>query len=311
VIGGTRQQKFTPSYLALWESGELARRAEQLREALACCTLCPRNCGADRTGPTGKGFCRTGREAVVSSFFAHHGEERCLRGWNGSGTIFFSHCNLRCIFCQNYEISHLGEGRPVCARELAEMMLALQRRGCHNINFVTPSHVVPQIVEALEIAIPRGLNIPLVYNTGGYDRVETLRLLEGIIDIYMPDIKFDDPEVARQLAGAPDYPQVVREALREMHRQVGDLVIDEQGLAQRGLLVRHLVMPDDLAGTRPLMRFLAQEISKNTFVNIMPQYRPEGKAFAHPQLARAITMQEYRRAVAIAREEGLWRFDKD
>ncbi|MCS7237724.1 MAG: radical SAM protein [Thermoguttaceae bacterium] len=306
-----QQSEFTPSYVQIWQSGELARRADQLREALVNCTLCPRRCGANRTGPTAKGFCRTGREAIVSSFFAHHGEERCLRGWAGSGTIFFSQCNLRCIFCQNYEISHLGEGRPVSAKELAEMMLALQRRGCHNINFVTPSHVVPQIVEALEIAIPRGLRIPLVYNTGGYDSVETLRLLEGIIDIYMPDIKFDDPEVARALAGAPDYPEVVRAAIREMHRQVGDLVVDEKGIARRGLLVRHLVMPEGLAGTRPLMRFLVQEISKNTFVNIMPQYRPEGKAFAHPQLNRPITWQEYREALAVAREEGLWRFDKE
>jgi len=307
----TPQTDFTPSYVGFWESGQLSRRAEVLREALASCNLCPRQCGADRTGAVAKGFCRTGREALVSSYFPHHGEERCLRGWNGSGTIFFCQCNLRCIFCQNYEISHLAEGRQVSARELAEMMLSLQRRGCHNINFVTPSHVVPQIVEALEIAVPRGLRIPLVYNTGGYDRVETLRLLEGIIDIYMPDIKFDDPEVARALAGAPDYPQVVREAVREMHRQVGDLMVDDRGLAYRGLLVRHLVMPDDLAGTRGLMRFLAQEISRDTFVNIMPQYRPEGKAFTHPQLARPITMQEYRRAVAIAREEGLWRFDKE
>lgn len=306
-----KQQEYVPSYVALWESGELSRRAEKLREALVNCTLCPRQCGASRTGPTGKGYCRTGREAIVSSYFPHHGEERCLRGRGGSGTIFFTHCNLRCIFCQNFEISHLGEGRPVSAKELAEMMLALQRRGCHNINFVTPSHVVPQIVEALEIAVPRGLRLPLVYNTGGYDSVETLRLLEGIVDIYMPDIKFDDPEVARRLANAPDYPQVVRGAIREMHRQVGDLIIDEQGLARRGLLVRHLVMPHGLAGTRGLMRFLAQEISRDTFVNIMPQYRPEGKAFADPLLSRPITWQEYREAVAIAREEGLWRFDKE
>ncbi len=303
--------EFTPSYIELWKSGELSRRAEILRDALTSCTLCPRGCGADRTQSVAKGFCRTGRQAIVSSYFPHHGEERCLRGWAGSGTIFFSQCNLRCIFCQNYEISHLGEGRPVSAKELAEMMLTLQRRGCHNINFVTPSHVVAQIVEALEIAIPCGLHLPLVYNTGGYDSVPTLQLLEGIIDIYMPDIKFDDPEVARSLAHAPDYPQVVREAIREMHRQVGDLVINDQGLAQRGLLVRHLVMPNGLAGTRSLMRFLAQEISRDTFVNIMPQYRPEGKAYTHPQLGRPITWQEYRDAVAMARQEGLWRFDKE
>ncbi len=300
-----------PSYLALWESGELRRRVETARAMLKECTLCPRDCHADRTAEKGTGFCRTGYEALVSSFFAHFGEERCLRGYGGSGTIFFCECNLRCVFCQNYEISHLGDGEPISASQLARMMLQLQRRGCHNINFVTPSHVVPQILEAVEIAASQGLRLPLVYNTGGYDRVETLRLLEDVIDIYMPDIKFDDPAVAGELAHAADYPAVVRAALKEMHRQVGDLVLDSKGIAQRGLLVRHLVMPNNLAGTRELMRFLAREISLNTYVNIMAQYRPAGNAARYPQIARPITWEEYRQAVAIAREEGLWRFDKD
>jgi putative pyruvate formate lyase activating enzyme len=250
-------------------------------------------------------FCRTGRWAVVSSFFPHHGEEPCLRGWGGSGTIFFTHCNLRCIFCQNWDISWLGEGRPVDAEQLASMMLALQRSGCHNINFVTPSHVVPQILEALVLAAERGLRLPLVYNTGGYDRVETLRLLDGVIDIYMPDIKFLDPQRARRWAAAPDYPDVVRAAVREMHRQVGDLQIDRQGIARRGLLVRHLVMPGALEDTEQVMRFLAEEISPNTFVNVMAQYHPEGRAWDDPQLARRIRPEEYRQALAAARRYGL------
>ena len=250
-------------------------------------------------------FCRTGRWALVSSFFPHHGEEPCLRGWGGSGTIFFTHCNLRCIFCQNWDISWLGEGRPVKAEQLASMMLALQSNGCHNINFVSPSHVVPQILEALVLAAQRGLRLPLVYNTGGYDLVETLRLLDGVIDIYMPDIKFFDPERASRWAAAPDYPEVVRAAVREMYRQVGDLELDPQGIARRGLLVRHLVMPGAIEDTQQIMRFLAEEISPNTFVNVMAQYHPEGRAWDDPPLARRITSEEYRQALAAARRYGL------
>lgn len=301
-----------PTYLALAEDGTLAQRAAAALEALAHCTLCGRQCGANRLEHGDpKPFCRTGRCAVVSSYFPHHGEESCLRGWNGSGTIFFSQCNLRCTFCQNFDISWRGEGRPVLPDELAAMMLRLQEAGCHNINLVTPSHVVPQILEALCVAVEQGLRLPLVYNTGGYDRVETLRLLEGVVDIYMPDVKFWDSAVAEQLAAAPDYPEVAREAVQEMHRQVGDLEINGDGIARRGLLVRHLVMPNNLAGTRHVMRFLAQQISPDTFVNIMPQYRPEGHAHRHREIARRITPHEYQTALAVARQEGLWRFDRE
>lgn len=298
-----------PGYRNLLESGELAKRAERAVASLADCAMCARECHANRTEELGlKSYCRTGRRAWVSSWFAHHGEEDCLRGWRGSGTIFFSHCNLRCVFCQNYEISWLGEGRPVEAHELADMMLQLQAQGCHNINFVTPSHVVPQILEALVLAAEKGLVLPLVYNTGAYDNLETLRLLDGVVDIYMPDFKFYDPAVGREMANAPDYPLVAARAVKEMHRQVGDLVIGSDGLARRGLLVRHLVMPGGLAGTREVMRFLAREISTDTYVNIMPQYRPEGRAALHPAIDRGITAAEWREAIAAARQEGLRRF---
>jgi len=300
-----------PAYVELFERGELAGRARRAVESLADCALCARQCHADRLhAAEPKSFCSTGRQAWVSSFFAHHGEENCLRGTRGSGTIFFTHCSLRCLFCQNYDISWLGEGRPVEAEELAGMMLHLQSRGCHNVNFVTPSHVVAQILEALSLAAGRGLRLPIVYNTGGYDRVETLRLLDGVVDVYMPDFKFWDPEVSRELARAEDYREVACRAIREMHRQVGDLVLDEGGLARRGLLVRHLVMPNCKAGTREVMRFLAREISPDTYVNIMPQYHPEGQAFRFPSISRPLAPGELAEAVAIAREEGLSRFDE-
>jgi len=301
-----------PAYLALAEDGLLQQRAAAALGILASCTLCGRQCKANRLDGEGpKPYCQTGRQAIVSSYFPHHGEERCLRGWNGSGTIFFSQCNLRCVFCQNFDISQYGEGRPVVASQLAAMMLRLQEAGCHNINLVTPTHVVPQILEALCLAVERGLRLPLVYNTGGYDRVETLRLLDGVVDIYMPDFKFWDPQVADRLANAPDYPEVARAALREMHRQVGDLEINGDGIARRGLLVRHLVMPNNLAGTRQVMRFLAREVSSNTFVNIMAQYRPEGRAERYPEIARRITPDEYQQALAVARQEGISRLDHD
>jgi putative pyruvate formate lyase activating enzyme len=301
-----------PSYLKLFETGELAARAERALDMLAECALCARQCRADRLYPDElKSYCRTGRFAYVSSHFAHHGEEQCLRGRNGSGTIFFSHCNLRCVFCQNYDVSWEGEGRPAAPDELAGMMLDLQHAGCHNINFVTPSHVVAQLIEALVIAAERGLRLPLVYNTGAYDRTETLQLLDGIVDIYMPDFKFWDPEISHQLARAPDYRDVACAAIKEMHRQVGDLMLDEQGLAVRGLLVRHLVMPESLAGTREVMRFLSHEVSPQTYVNVMAQYHPEAHAARYPTISRPITTDEYREAVAIAREEGITRMDRD
>jgi putative pyruvate formate lyase activating enzyme len=300
-----------PAYRNLVAGGELAERARKAVDWLADCAMCGRQCHVDRQhAAEPKGYCRTGREAWVSSYFAHHGEENCLRGTRGSGTIFFSHCNLRCIFCQNYDISWLGEGRPTDADQLADMMLQLEAQGCHNINLVTPSHVVPQFLEALCLAAERGLALPIVYNTGGYDSLESLALLDGVVDIYMPDFKFWDPAVARQLANAPDYRDVACRAVKEMHRQVGDLAVDERGLARRGLLVRHLVMPGGLAGTREVMRFLAREISPNTFVNIMPQYRPEGRASRYREIDRPLTPAEWREAVAAARQEGLSRFDE-
>lgn len=258
----------------------------------------------DRTG-----YCRTGRHAVVASYGPHFGEERPLVGRRGSGTIFFSHCNLFCCFCQNADISHGGEGRAVEAEELAQIMVQLQQEGCHNINLVTPSHVIAQILEALPLAIEKGLSIPLVYNTGGYDRAAALKLLEGIVDIYMPDFKFWDPEVAGRLSNAPDYPQRAREALQEMHRQVGDLNMDSKGIAQRGLLVRHLVMPEGLAGTEPIVHFIATQISRNTYLNIMNQYHPCGPAVGMERIGRCITSEEFADALKMARKEGLMRLD--
>ncbi len=300
-----------PGYLRLLENGELRRRASEAADALADCTLCPRQCHADRRRDVSQSYCQTGRAALVASAFAHHGEEDCLRGRQGSGTIFFCQCNLRCVFCQNFDISRRSSGRTVSDEQLARIMLDLQDQGCHNINLVTPSHVVPQILEALAVAAERGLLLPLVYNSGGYDRPETLRLLEGVIDVYMPDFKFWNSATARELARAEDYPQTARAALKEMHRQVGDLVLDRRGLARRGLLVRHLVMPGGLEETRGILRFLAREISSETFVNIMPQYRPAGLAARYPSITRPLSRAEYEQALSLARAEGLRRLARD
>ncbi len=298
-----------PVYIETHRQGLLKKKIAAAYDILNQCTLCPHNCLVDRHHGE-VGICRTGDKPVVSSYGAHFGEEDPLVGRQGSGTIFFTHCNLFCIFCQNYEISHGGEGEEISFEDLAAVMLFLQKKGCHNINFVTPSHQVYQILEALPLAIEGGLNVPLVYNTGGYDAVETLRLLDGVVDIYMPDFKFWDPEVARQVCTAADYPERSREALKEMHRQVGDLVMDEEGVARRGLLVRHLVLPDDLAGTRECMEFLAKELSPNTYVNVMAQYRPCGRAFEHPSLGRHPNMLELAAAEKAAREAGLTRLDR-
>jgi len=300
-----------PSYLKLHEDGDLKRRADRAVAVLAECTVCARKCRVDRLNdPKPHAYCHTGRRAVVSSAFPHHGEEDCLRGTGGSGTIFFCQCNLRCEFCQNCDISFADNGRKVAPGELARMMLRLQDAGCHNVNFVTPSHVVPQILEALVPAAEGGLHLPLVYNTGGYDRVETLGLLDGVFDVYMPDVKFADPGTARELARASNYFDVAKAAVREMHRQVGDLELDDRGIARRGLMVRHLVMPGGLDETREIMRFLATEVSHDTFVNVMPQYRPDARAAEHPEINRPITLDEYHEALTIAEEEGLWRFDR-
>ena len=299
-----------PAYLTALADGTLQRRAESARLLLSDCTLCPRRCRVDRTsGETG--FCRSGATARVAAFNAHFGEEAPLVGSRGSGTVFFRGCNLLCNFCQNYAISHHGEGTDVTPETLADIMLQLQAAGCHNINLVTPSHVVPQILSALVVGAGDGLRLPIVYNTGGYDTVDTLRLLDGIVDIYMPDFKFWNPSIARKTCQAPDYPAVARRAVAEMHRQVGDLVTDEtSGLAARGLLVRHLVLPDGLAGTAAVMAFLATTISPDTYVNIMDQYRPCGRAGEVDSLAAPLSTRQYHQAVREARAAGITRLDR-
>ncbi len=297
---------FQPGYLHLHKTGKLRERIETARELLKECQICPRRCKANRL-ENKTGVCKTGRLPKVSSYNPHFGEESPLVGLHGSGTIFITSCNLGCVFCQNYDISHLGDGHEISIERFAGMMVELQNMGCHNINFVTPTHVVPQILEALPIAIADGLNVPLVYNTGGYDLVETLQLLEGVFDVYMPDFKFADSETAGRLCKARDYPTMARMAIREMHRQVGDLVVDAHGIAERGLIVRHLIMPNGLAGTREVMRFLAHEVSPHTYVNVMDQYRPCGLAREYPEINRRISIEEFEDALQMARDEGIYR----
>ncbi len=298
-----------PCYIDTFQSGLLKKKARQAAEILQSCTLCPRKCRVNRQAGE-KGICRTTDQAFVYGYHAHFGEEAPLVGRYGSGTIFFTHCNLKCNFCQNFEISHKGTGKPVSNMELANMMLGLQNEGCHNINLVTPSHVVPQILSAVQLAAERGLTLPLVYNSSAYDAVETLRLLDGVVDIYMPDFKFWDPRTSDITCGAPDYPDVVRKAILEMHRQVGDLVMDASGLANRGLLIRHLVMPDGLAETLEIMKFIATKISVNTYVNVMPQYHPSGDIGSIKSLRRQITPKEHAKALQYALEAGLTRIDQ-
>ena len=300
---------FEAAYIKTFEAGLLSKKIDTANTTLSACNLCPRKCGVNRiSGETG--ICKTGNHARVSSYNPHFGEEAPLVGSHGSGTIFFTHCNLMCLFCQNYDISHDGHGREVSCEQIAAVMLALQKQGCHNINFVTPSHVVPQILSAVGIAVQNGLSVPLVYNTGGYDRVETLKLLEGVFDIYMPDFKFWDPEIAASACDARNYPDVARRALIEMHRQVGDLAINKNGIAQRGLLIRHLVLPQGLAGTREVMRFIATKISPNSYVNIMSQYRPCGRAAEINGLATYPSRTDFQAAVKAAKQVGITRLDQ-
>lgn len=300
---------FEPAYIATLKERALQNKVDRAREMLKDCQVCPRECRVNRLEGE-LGFCELGAKAMVSSAHPHFGEESPLVGSNGSGTIFLTSCNLRCVFCQNFEISHEMDGTEAEPGQVAKLMLELQRMGCHNINFVTPSPQVPQILEAISLAAGAGLKVPIVYNTGGYDQVETLELLEGVVDIYMPDLKFMDSQISDTLMGAPDYPGVVKDAIREMYRQVGDLQINESGLATRGLLVRHLVMPNGVADTREAMRFLAQEISTSTYVNIMDQYRPCGRAYEHSATSRSTTRAEYIQALEMAKEEGITRLDE-
>jgi putative pyruvate formate lyase activating enzyme len=292
-----------PAYWDAWRSGELRRRSQEAEKLLASCTVCPRNCRADRRwGRTG--YCRSGRLPAVASYNAHHGEEPPISGTRGSGTIFFSNCNLSCAYCQNWPISQLGQGKEVSFEELAGMMLELQERGCHNINFVTPSHMVAQIIISLELATERGLRIPLVYNSSGYDSLEALALLEGLVDIYMPDIRYLDRAAAQRYSGASDYPEVAKAALREMWRQVGPLVLDGDGIARRGMLVRHLVLPNNLSQSLECLEFLAREISPRVYLSLMAQYFPAHRALKMPELARGLSHEEYQRAVEKAEELG-------
>lgn len=323
-----------PGYLRLLRSGQLERRVYRALRELEHCTMCPRLCRVDRLHaipnastaedlqhrgterrvpayiPKGTA-CFTGRWARVASAFPHFGEEDCLRGWNGSGTVFFSFCNLRCVFCQNWDVSQAGEGQELRAEELAALFLRLQREGCHNINLVTPEHVVPQVLEAVFLAARDGLHLPLVYNTSAYDSLTSLELLDGVVDVYMPDFKTASPEFARRYLKAPDYPQVARQVIREMHRQVGPLRFDPNGLACRGVLVRHLVMPGGREDSTEVLRILAQEVSTDTYVNLMDQYHPAGAVTRgkYPELCTGGVRQLRDELEAIARSFGLWRFD--
>ena len=297
---------FIPGYVGLFEKGELNRRIRLIEEFLGACQLCPRRCGVNRR--EGEiGYCGAGSELTVSSAFAHFGEESPLVGLRGSGTIFLTHCNLRCVFCQNYDISHLGRGETTTSDEMTRAMLRLQGLGCHNINFVTPTHYAPQIVASLPGAIKMGLRIPIVYNCSGYESLDVIRLLEGVVDIYMPDAKFMDGKYSRQFLNTPDYPEVLKGVLKEMHRQVGDLTIDSRGIAERGLLIRHLVMPGRVASSEEVLKFIAEDLSPHSYVNIMDQYRPEYRAHEYPDLNRRITHEEYAEAIQMAKRCHLYR----
>lgn len=297
---------YTPSYLKLFHNGKLEEKVNLLWDIMNCCSLCPRKCGINRFEEK-SGKCESGSDLKIANFFPHFGEEPPLVGLFGSGTVFLSHCNLRCVFCQNYDISHLGEGRPTTLRELAKHMMVLQGNGCHNINFVTPTQYAPQIVSAISEAVSMGLKLPIVWNCGGYESLKVIKILDGIVDIYMPDIKYSSVNSGERYSSTPDYFEVVKEVVKEMHRQVGDLSIDKNGIAQRGLLVRHLIMPNDLAGTEMVAQFLAEDISKNTYINIMDQYRPVYKASDFPEINRGTTQEEYDNAIELARKHGLHR----
>lgn len=296
-----------PGYLSLLFSGELENRVTTLKNMLKNCVLCPHQCSVNRLEGE-RGYCKTLENCVVSGAETHFGEERELVGTYGSGTIFFSYCNLSCVFCQNYEISSCGEGQALNSKQLAEIMLSLQNRGCHNINLVSPSHIVPQIVEAIFLSAQKGLQIPIIYNTNGYDLTDTLKLLEGIVDIYMPDIKFSDDQTAFEYLKVKDYYKIAKNAVKEMFRQVGDLKTDDMNVAYKGLLIRHLVMPQNLAGTDKIMDFIAKELSPNTYVNVMGQYYPAYKSYEYNELNRGITLDEYKQAIDSAKLAGLKRY---
>jgi putative pyruvate formate lyase activating enzyme len=304
-----KAEGWRPAYEKLEKEGKLDQRIKKAYSIFQRCQLCPRQCGVNRQKGE-KGFCRAPAKAMVYSYHPHFGEEVPLVGDNGSGTIFFSNCNLRCIFCQNWPIAHEGRGKEVEDEELADMMIDLQKMGCHNINLVTPTHVMPNILGATRIALKKGLRLPIMYNTSGYERIDMLKITEGIVDIYKPDMKYMDADQAgKYSSGASDYPEVTKKAILEMHRQVGVLQSDKQGLAIRGLIIRHLVMPNRVAGTEKFVKWVAENLPKNTYVNIMAQYRVEYKAYDYPEIARGITVQEFLEAMDWAQKYGLVNLD--
>jgi len=285
-----------PSYLAAHKSGALDKAINTAHKLLACCEICPRKCKINRLKGE-MGFCKTGLQAEVYSYLAHHGEEPPISGTKGSGTIFFSHCNMACVYCQNYEFSQKNEqGRGVSDQELAQIMLKLQGMGCHNINLVSPTHVMPQILQALKIAIKTGLKIPLVYNTSGYELPEIIKLLEGIVDIYLPDMRYAETIMSQKFSNSPDYPNYNQLAIKEMHRQVGLAQINDKGIIEKGVIIRHLVLPANISGTEKIMKFIAQEVSVHTYISLMSQYSPYYKACDYPELKRRLTLQEYEAA---------------
>jgi len=304
-----KEERWITAYEKLEKEGKLAQRIKQAYAIFENCQLCPRRCGVNRQKGE-RGFCRAPLRPVIFSYHPHFGEEMCLVGGGGSGTIFFSNCNLRCIFCQNWPIAHEGRGKEVEDEDLADMMLHLQKIGCHNINLVTPTHVMPNILNATRIALKKGLRLPLMYNTSGYERLEMLKILDGIVDIYKPDMKYMDADkAAKYSSGASDYPEVTKKAVIEMNRQVGVLQLDKQGIALRGVIIRHLVMPNRVAGTEKFAKWVAEALPKSTYVNIMAQYRVEYKAFDYPEIARGITVQEFLEAMDWAKIYGLTNLD--
>ena len=296
---------FCTQMVSMISDTELQKRIEAAYKLLESCHVCPRECGVNRLKNDKLGFCRSGLNPVISSASAHHGEEPPLSGTRGSGTIFFTNCNLKCMYCQNYPISQLGNGAERTPGELACQMLWLQEQGCHNLNLVTPTHFMPQILKALGIVKERGFNLPIVYNTGGYDSVEALRLLEGIVDIYLPDVRYSDHDAALKYSDAKHYPEVNRIAVKEMYQQVGNLVVDDLGVVKRGLIIRHLVLPDGISGTEGVMKFLAEDISQDVYISLMSQYFPAYKAYGHKELSRRITVAEYDEAYQIMKKYGL------
>jgi putative pyruvate formate lyase activating enzyme len=294
-----------PSYLNAYNDGSLEKLIEQALKMLECCAICPRNCKVNRLKGQ-KGFCKTGLRPKVCSFMPHHGEEPPISGERGSGTIFFSQCNMSCVYCQNYEFSQLGEGREVDFEDLAQFMLELQNLGCHNINLVTPTHVMPQILKSLRIAISKGLKIPIVYNTGGYELPEMIKLLDGIVDIYLPDMRYADSQMSKTHSNAPDYPKYNQATVKEMHRQVGVAQINDEGIIKRGLIIRHLVLPNGISGTEKTMKFISEELSQDSYISLMSQYTPYYKAHEFKSVSRKITLEEYEEARNAMHKYGLY-----